>query len=288
MKSEIQIIGTVFLFLIYLLGNGNILAQQFINEREEEFAFQVKIVDEFIERFNDIAGNLADTYIQDNRIGIPYDRKNNIKSIFNQSLPWDTSIVSSFINSVANDKKPILIDFYDQNWFAKVNCRFLYKGRVQNVDIVLDNQVFDETTKVSKWVIIGVSGLFLGEIQDCEENIVPASRDRLKSLNPMSHGTDFMGLRKAFADKENLRNYFCQKCNSETVNAMANEIYKGNLVFEQVNVISYHFLQIPGWIFTVNEYLRNSVNSGWLIDKLISVDGEGKKKYRQQQLFLQK
>lgn len=285
MKRKIQI---SIIFTLFFIGNTNILAQQFISEQEEKFAFQVKIVDEFIERFNDVAGNLADTYVQENRIGAPLDRKANIKSLFNQSIAWDTTVISFFLNSIVNNKKPILIDFYDQNWFAKVNCRFLYKGRVQNVDIVLDNQVLEEKAKASKWVIIGVSGLFLGEIHDCEENIVPASRDRLKSLNPMSHGTDFMGLRKAFADKENLRNYFCQKCNSETVNAMANELYKGNLVFEQVNGISYHFLQVPGWVFTVNEYLRNSINSGWLIDKLIRADDKEKKAYMQQQLFLQR
>ncbi|MBA4053983.1 MAG: hypothetical protein C0490_04655, partial [Marivirga sp.] len=42
----------------------------------------------------------------------------------------------------------------------------------------------------------------------------------------------------------------------------------GQLKIEMINKITYHFLQLDGWIMSVNYVNRESKNSGWLIDVL--------------------
>jgi hypothetical protein len=59
---------------------------------------------------------------------------------------------------------------------------------------------------------------------------------------------------------------------------------KGELEYVQVNKVTYHFLQVKGWAFTVQQFVRQDKNSGWLISKLTKAD-EGTKEHYPQKLF---
>lgn len=46
------------------------------------------------------------------------------------------------------------------------------------------------------------------------------------------------------------------------------ELNKGIVQFKNVQNLKYHIYSVEGWYFTVEEYKRSGVNSGWLISYL--------------------
>jgi hypothetical protein len=99
-----------------------------------------------------------------------------------------------------------------------------------------------------------------------------------RSLNPVSHATDFMGLNKALRDRENMQNYFSVDQNPSMI-PFIHALEKGDLEYVQVNKVTYHFLQVEGWAFTVQQFKRQDKNSGWLISKLVRADESIKENY---------
>ena len=45
-------------------------------------------------------------------------------------------------------------------------------------------------------------------------------------------------------------------------------------------------MQVGGWVFTVGRFNRQTRNSGWLINRLLPVDAEAKRKYALEKLNL--
>jgi hypothetical protein len=133
-------------------------------------------------------------------------------------------------------------------------------------------QVFvSDRTGAAKWVVCGARAPFL----DFSNRIDPK-----KFLNPISHATDFIGLKKAMEDKAFMLNYLNEGFRESHLNKYLAAVATGDIVFEQVSSVSYHFLSIPGWIFTVKEYSRPGKNSGWLIQSLSRKTDEEKAQYR--------
>jgi hypothetical protein len=244
---------------------------------EENFAFEVKQIDEFIERFDNRSNTLLKEYLKTNYPTTKIERAGLIKGLFNQSdTTWNAIKVNEFITDVTNPSAPVFLSFYDKDWFAEVNCQFVYHGK--NVKGTLILQVQPEKDYSSKWVITGIKADFLQ---------LPSCRDSAKSLNPISHGTDFLGLDRALSDKENILNYFSRDYKNDLLTAFIYELKSDALKFKQVNNITYHFLQVDGWIFTIEQFVRNSRNSGWLISTLTKAGAEKKEKYKKDVLKIE-
>src|SRR4030095_15799828 len=107
------------------------------------------------------------------------------------------------------------------------------------------------------------------------------SKIKTKIISPTSHGTNFVSLKRAFEDKENLSGYF------ETIYfkrshmlEFYNAVLNHEIEFQDVVKIKYHFLVADKWIFTVENFPRESLNSGWLINKLQSVSSIEMESYK--------
>ncbi len=59
-----------------------------------------------------------------------------------------------------------------------------------------------------------------------------------------------------------------------------NAVLTREIEFQDVNKIKYHFLLADKWIFTVENFPREALNSGWLINQLQSVSPLGIENYR--------
>ena len=106
-------------------------------------------------------------------------------------------------------------------------------------------------------------------------------------LNPVSHGTDFVNLRMLFnSDKEYLGGFLHEGFEFDELTLFVHELEKGNISLLKINEINYHFLQVPGWGFTVNKYMRDTSNSGWLISSLNRMTDRQKQIYKSDYLFL--
>ena len=100
----------------------------------------------------------------------------------------------------------------------------------------------------------------------------------------MSHELDFMNLRKIFNNNKNVEFYAGQNYIPDHLTLFLYEIKLGNLTFESVENVKFHFFQVNDWYFEVSEFNRKSYNSGWLISNIFKVPEEEKRRFYKQML----
>lgn len=263
------------LAIILLLFSISLQGQSIIGGPETEFAFKVKQIDEFINRFNHDPYTLA---IRQNP-GLTHQA--NLYSLFNQEdESWDFQIVEEFVEEMLRQPGSRILDFYDSGWYAELSCTFLYRGQPRDLTLVLQNQI--SPNGGSKWVIVSVVQP-MKEIF-CED--IPKAKNSSHYLHPMSHVTNFMELERAFEDKDNLQNFFDSWNQGMDFLAFKNGVLNGTLKYQSNHRITYHFLQLENWIFTVDYFPRRHLNSGWLISSLREASAEDKQRYLVEKLNL--
>ncbi len=97
-----------------------------------------------------------------------------------------------------------------------------------------------------------------------------------KFLHPMSHELDFMNLYRAFQDKQSLENYIAWKYRPDYLTLFIYEFKLGNLQFQTITQVKFHFFQLSGWYFELSEYNRKGYNTGWLISTLMKLSDPDK------------
>jgi len=263
-----------YVFAFFLIINStSLLAQDYENEYQNIFVWQVKQVNEFIERFNNNDSTLLKKYTGDNTSVSPLSRERLILSLFNaEKKDWDKTEVKSFVKIVDDKTNPRFLSLYGNKWYASLNCDINCKGRRENA--ILNLKLIRLPSNGYKWIITAVSAKFLntamqaGAINQAMITI-PAAVDKTTSLNPMSHGTDFMDIYQVNTDKKNIANYFDEVQNLDAATQrFIQESINNNAQITRVNNITYHFNQIDGWAFDIQQYNRQTRNSGWLISKL--------------------
>ena len=138
-----------------------------------------------------------------------------------------------------------------------------------------------ETTqnKGSKWMIVAVGSSSLKSKIDVTE--MGQSKTKSKIISPTSHGTNFVSLKRAFEDKENLSSYFdAVYFKRSHMQELYNALLNGEIEFLDVVRIKYHFLLADKWIFTVENFPREALNSGWLINHMQRVSSFDMENYR--------
>jgi hypothetical protein len=266
---------TIVLLLAWLPFSAHAQKPTFSEGNEENYAFKVKVIDEFIERFNGDSPLLED-YIRKRKLSYKTDRYTLIRDLFdkNDRDKWNIEEVKQFIAQLTDASNPVYISFYDTSWFAELDCQMLYKGKLQKVILLLKVKVEEDTN--CKWIISDVRAGFMPPGDHTNINSLKTIKH---SLNPVSHATDFIRLYKALKDKENLQNYFAVEQNP-TMLPFIQALERGELEYVQVSKVTYHFLQVKGWIFTVEQFIRPEKNSGWLISHLFKADDKVKQNYQ--------
>lgn len=262
-----------FVFFFSLLPTV-LLAQSYEKEYVTLFAWEVKQIDEFIERFNDSDGTLIKEYNKEYKPKEPLTREKLIKSLFNAAKKdWNYTEITSFIEQVTTGSPPLLLDFNAENWYANVTCAVLWKGKPKTVQCKL--KLLNLPDGSCKWVLSDVSAKFLlpkdanGKLLPVEQPQLPRPNNELESLNPMSHTNDFMNIDMVSDDTKNLSNYIeASNHYSDMMSAFIRQILNKNLKITQTNSISYVFFQIDGWKIEIQQFNRPTKNSGWLISKL--------------------
>lgn len=261
--------------IVFLLGRTTLCAQSLHFSDNENFAFKVKQIDEFMDRFNAVADTPIQQYVREQYAVDSLPRASLVLSLFDrEDTTWNEPRVREFVTDVA--RSSAVLDFYDGGWYAELDCTGRYRGQEEQFTLVLSLEVLRHG-RGSKWVIEGVSADFLQ---------LGYSKDHRRALNPGSYGTDFMGLVDALQDTANVRNYLSTRTQPSQLLLFFNELCEGQLQFEQVRDITYHFLQIDNWIFKVRDFNRDVANSGWLISDLVKVTDVQKLQYREKILYL--
>ena len=260
------------LIIILFLGAVMPLSAQVIGdllEDETVLKAEVKQVNQFFRRFNseeDVEGERlyeGQKGYHDNNL-----RKMAIPMLFDRETSYFNKITQEdFINKVTDKKNPVYLNFHGGEWFAEVVVYMLYYGRSAEAHLFLKIQ---EEPVGSKWVISSVyfepfNALFFKD---------PKGVD--KFLHPMSHELDFMNLYKVFQNNTMVEYYAYDNYLPDYLSIFIYEMKMGHLKFESVKKVKFHFFQVDGYYFQLEEFNRPSFNNGWLITRLEKINPEQK------------
>jgi hypothetical protein len=241
-------------------------------EDETDLYTSTKQVNQFFRRFNgeeDMKGERY--YPEDKGYRDPVLRSKYLENLFNNDNSYlSPDLKKEFIDNVLDKKKPVFLDFHGGDWFAEVTTTFTYQGTEQFLILFLQLQ---EDTVGSKWVI---SRVYFEPFARLFENQDSLRASGQKFLHPMSHEIDFMNLVRTFEDKTSLEQYLAWKYEPDYLTLFIYEFKKGNLKFNTITKVKFHFFQVDGWYFELSDFNRQGYNTGWLISSLIKLSKEQK------------
>ena len=238
------------------------------NKIDELFLYEVKTIDEFIERFNDDKTSFIRQQYAKQKKDYNITRGQLIASLFNlENKNWrtDSSLVD-FFPMVLDSLNPKYLDFLDSNWYAETECVFKQKDKKVSIPIFLHIR---KEKKGAKWMIAGIGKTKIlvdtGEIRYNNNKGVPITN----YIPTSSSATNFVELINVFVTSMNPVFYFePEMLANKRANNLIRMILESKLKFLYVKDIKYHFYQLPGRIFIVEHYNRATYNNGWLINKM--------------------
>ncbi|WP_194775633.1 hypothetical protein [Pararhodonellum marinum] len=234
------------------------------------FAASTKQVNQFFRRFNaeeskdgSTRFNPGDREYRDREL-----RKGFINILFdNETTSVPKSLKEDFTQTVISTGNPQFLDFHNGEWFAEVNTVFMIKGKRENVTLFMKLQ---EEGLGFEWVIDNIAADFFKLYFDKD-----TGNDK-QFLHPLSHELGFMNLRKALQDNKKPESYTPKEFSPDYLSIFLYEIKKGNIRFETVSDVKFHFFQISDWYFELSQFNRPGFNTGWLISNLVKLN-EGDK-----------
>jgi hypothetical protein len=271
-----------FLIFISLSVCPHRLYSQVISNNEEakekHFAYEVKEMDEFFERFNDEPGSFIRSLYKARHVKFDIPRQRLIRSLFNyDNMSKDSVLINAFVSNVVNKKKPIYLNYYGDDWYAELTCKFIYNDVSILIPVILKIELAENNG--SKWMIVAVGSSALKSKIVVTE--MAPGKVKTKIISPTSNGTNFVSLKRAFDDKENLSDYFeGTYLKRSHMLEFYNAVLSRDIEFQNVIKIKYHFLLADRWLFTVEQFVREELNSGWLINHMEKVSSVEMDKYR--------
>lgn len=261
------------LILLLLLFSGlGTLKSQIVDDvlgDEGMFYSETKQVNQFFRRFNNEEGpDGVRYYKRDKEYRNPMAREKYLNMLFDsKNSALTESLRNSFKNDVLSPDSSLFLNFHAGGWFAEVKTRFSYKGSDRFVTFFLE---LEQENMGYKWVITNVY------FEPFAEVLVDKKSDVSKFLHPMSHEIDFMNLIKVFNDQKYIENYTIKTFQPDFLTLFLYEYKQGFFKFKYVEDLKFHFFQIPGWYFEIEQFVRPEYNSGWLISKLTKISEEEK------------
>jgi hypothetical protein len=258
-------IRNITLLAVALLLAGNVFAQTIGDFKmdETELYAMTKQMGQFMRRFNyeeDQFGNQLNP--KDPKYHNNEMRRKSLPILFDQEkYGKQTELQRYFIEDVTKGDSTFMT-FLGGRWYSEVSCTFRYNGRDVNVILFL---AVEKEGLGSKWVFTNV---YFSEFNKLFPNGEMAEREK-HFLHPMSHELDFMNIYKAFQDPDVIEYYASKEYQPDYLTLFFYEIKKGKLVFQHVDSVKFHVLQIKDWYFEVSWFNRSGLNSGWLMSNVI-------------------
>lgn len=260
----------VFLVLIALIP-VEMMGQGFDEYLGDESILysETKQVNQFFRRFNGEEDPKGDRLYP----GDSLYRNNGLRDFYLDMLFDQSSATLS-----ATDKERFIgemigthqfLDFHGGGWIAEVNCTFTYQGVNQALTLYM---LLEEVEVGSKWVFQQIY------FEPYKRRMKPGqSEAAIPFLHPMSHELDFMNLNKAFREPSQAGQFASERFEPDYLTLFLFEMAQDKFVFKSVNNVKFHFFQVDGWYFQLNDLQRRSGNRGWLITQLVNVP-EGQEK----------
>lgn len=230
------------------------------------FAASTKQVNQFFRRFNaEESQDGMKRFYQGDQLYRDRELRGQFISILfdNETSDISNSLKSEFMKDVLAENLPQYLNFHQEGWFAEVSSIFTYKGKNENVTLFLKIQ---PEGLGYEWVIDKVV------FEPFKDIFNKPSGDAKGFLHPLSHELGFMNLRKAFQDSDNPESFTTKEFNPDYLTLFLYEMKKGNIRFETITDVKFHFFQINNWYFELNQFNRPGFNTGWLIGNLVKLN----------------
>lgn len=228
----------------------------------------VKSLDEFIQRFN------GEEFHPDlDTANTANIRARSILTL----IDWqkyqlqDSSAMSqvvSFVDSVC--KNDVRLALEKDGIYAEAQCLFLYNQQELPISLIL---VFENIRDdYYKWAVVGTTGLV-------ECGLIDTIREGY--INPVQHELHFSELSAACAD---LTSHVSITKTVDQLSFLLGMLKTKQLEFVTCNKVVFHFVQVPGYAFVVEEVNRLDNNSGYLVNALFKMEDSDKLVYIKQLL----
>lgn len=262
-----------FIVAIALLARGSVCNAQYFGSfspNDDLFKYEVKLIDEFIERFNDDSDSfLRKAYIKERK---PYNisRGQLLVSLFdlqNTAFTNNDTTLKGFFRQVLDRENPVYISFNDSDWYAEATAVFSSGGKLTEIPVML-HIAYNAEEGWAKWMIAGI-GPTGTTLPGKAMAPVPKTKSADKFIPTSAYVSNFVGLHNVLDTALELDVFFDPACiNSPSGAAFVADVKVGKLKFQYVKRLQFHFLQIDGWQFTVAQFDRKINNSGWLISNI--------------------
>lgn len=230
---------------------------------ETELYAMTKQMGQFMRRFNyeeDQFGNRL--YPKDHDYRSNEMRRKSLPILFDQEkYGKQTELQRYFIEDVTKDDSTYMT-FLGGKWYSEVSTTFKYNGKEVNIMLFL---AVEKEGLGSKWVLTNV---YFSEFNKMFPTGELAEREK-HFLHPMSHELDFMNIYKAFQNPDVIDYYASKEYQPDYLTLFFYEIKRGKLVFQHVDGVKFHVLQIKDWYFEVSWFNRSGLNSGWLMSNVV-------------------
>lgn len=255
--------------IVFKIG---VCAQGFTEVLDSDYLqLRVKTIEDFINRFNysqDAHGNFLEYHdsLRNDRVKeILYLfskklLKENYKNCILDNMLNDTSknnVIKTFIDTVTKTKHNKYIDLVDTEWYAEIIYNASYFKKKEPVTLFMSLKYDDEFAGIS-WFVDSCRASFLKIIPD----------DTLR-VSPVSHNMNFMHVSKLMKyNYRNISSIASKKFRSDILSILFYEIYNKRLILNNIDNVKFHFKQISGFYFVVEELKSEEQHSGWLITKI--------------------
>ena len=275
---------TVLLLLIITsiqLAPGQGLYSPGSPQDDGRFAASTKQVNQFFRRFNgeESADGKKRYYDTDSEFRDRELRGKFINVLFdNETSSVENSLKSEFLKDVLSENLPQYLNFHKGEWFAEVQSTFIFKGKKEEVTLFMKLQ---PEGLGYEWVVDKINFKPFKNLFNKPEG------DAKGFLHPLSHEIGFMNLRKAFQENDKPESYTPKEYQPDYLTIFLYEMKNGNLKFDNISDVKFHFFQINNWYFELNQFNRPGFNTGWLISNLVKLDA-GDKDVVQKYIYDQK
>ena len=256
------ILGLTLLSLIFHSSVGQSGLTDEMKETENQLYASNKQINQFFRRFNgeeDDQGNRY--YSSDKKYRDPSVRKKYIPALFDtQTSQIDSRRAQEFVKVITDKKEPVFLNFHEDDWFAEVTTDFMFKGKKISGLLYMRLQ---KQGQGYEWIIDDVA---FDQFQNLFDKDTSETK---KFMHPLSHELDFMTLRKAFIGNNHAEQFTGRDYSPDFLTIFLYEMNQGNLKFETVKNVKFHFFSVSGWYFSLANFNRPGYNTGWLISGLV-------------------
>lgn len=259
---------TFCLTLLFVLNALSVFSQGISDlTLDERFECQVKSLDEFLARLN------GDESYPDINVD-EHSHINNLAMLMDFQMPHKNEPAfkeksMKFFRAIEAFPRPLRDT--DSLLFAVTTCCVKHLGTEKNITLILQKET-DKQNR-SRWALVGADGL-----QQC--GIIDTTK--VRGISPVEHEIHFLEMLDVFKfHAKDAMAFRKSDTHIDQLSVFLTLLQTGQIELLSVDKLTYHVLAIPGFIFTIDEYVRTNYNSGWLISSFSEMGDERKHVYIQ-------